>query len=127
MSTYSISFSGGATSATAGLGSKDGRGCGDHDEPYKFGRRPRAIAPFPFTPSQYARVLVLRGCVTDGLLGDDDLDTPSQPTRPDQPSFSSTCSCDPKIPSGDQLACAGCARDRAARGILQAAGVLAEN
>jgi hypothetical protein len=127
MSTYSISFSGGAASATDGLGSKDGHGCADHDQPYRFGRRPRAIAPFPFTPYQYARVLALRGCVTDGLLGTDDLAAGSRPTWPDEPSFAATCGCDPKIPSTDQVACAQCARDRTARAILQSAGVLDEN
>jgi hypothetical protein len=60
--------------ATAGPGSKDGRGCGDHDQAYTFGRRPRGVAPFPFTMHQYARLLALRGCVGDGLLGSDDLD-----------------------------------------------------
>jgi hypothetical protein len=43
----------------------DGPGAGDHDEPYRFGRRPRACAPFPFTERQYARLLVLRGRVGD--------------------------------------------------------------
>ena len=60
--------------ATAGLGSKDGRGCGDHDQAYTFGRRPRGVAPFPFTERQYMRLLALRGCIADGLIGSDDLD-----------------------------------------------------
>src|ERR1700687_446558 len=60
--------------ATAGLGTKDGRGCGDHDQPYTFGRRPRGVAPFPFTVHQYTRLLALRGCIGDGLLGSDDVD-----------------------------------------------------
>jgi hypothetical protein len=60
--------------AAAGLGSKDGRGCGDHDQAYTFGRRPRGVAPFPFTLRQYTRLLALRGCIGDGLLGSDDLD-----------------------------------------------------
>jgi hypothetical protein len=38
----------------------DGPGAGDHDEPYRFGRRPRATAPFPFTERQYVRLLILR-------------------------------------------------------------------
>ena len=42
-------------------GSKDGIGAADNDQPYVFGRRPRAIAPWPFTERQYARLLVLRG------------------------------------------------------------------
>jgi hypothetical protein len=48
-------------------GSLDGAGCGDHDTPYVFGRRPRAVAPFPFTTRQYARLVVLRGRVQDQL------------------------------------------------------------
>jgi hypothetical protein len=43
----------------------DGPGAGDHDEPYRFGRRPRASAPFPFTERQYARLLVFRSRVAD--------------------------------------------------------------
>jgi hypothetical protein len=42
------------------LGTLDGSGAGDHDEPYQFGRRPNARAPFPFTERQYARLLVFR-------------------------------------------------------------------
>jgi hypothetical protein len=38
----------------------DGPGAGDHDEPYRFGRRPRASAPFPFTERQYVRLLIFR-------------------------------------------------------------------
>jgi hypothetical protein len=45
----------------ASEGSKDGSGAGDNDQPYVFGRRPRAIAPWPFTERQYARLLVVRG------------------------------------------------------------------
>jgi hypothetical protein len=58
----------------AGMGSKDGLGSGDHDQAYMFGRRPRAIAPFPFTPRQFGRLLALRGRIADGLIGSDDLD-----------------------------------------------------
>ena len=35
----------------------------DHDQPYRFGRRPRAIAPYPFSTRQFARLLVLRSRV----------------------------------------------------------------
>jgi hypothetical protein len=43
----------------------DGPGAGDHDEPYRFGRRPNARAPFPFTERQYARLLIFRSRVAD--------------------------------------------------------------
>ena len=46
-------------------GSKDGSGAGDNDQPYTFGRRPRAVAPWPFTERQYAHLLVLRGRLAD--------------------------------------------------------------
>jgi hypothetical protein len=49
-------------------GSLDGSGAGDHDADYQFGRRPNATAPFPFTPIQYARLLMLRGRVRDERL-----------------------------------------------------------
>jgi len=48
--------------------SRDGIGCADHDMPYVFGRLPRAMAPFPFSTREFARLLVLRGRVRDGLL-----------------------------------------------------------
>jgi hypothetical protein len=43
------------------LGTSDGQGAGDHDQPYRFGLRPRAESPFPFNTRQFARLLVLRG------------------------------------------------------------------
>jgi hypothetical protein len=46
-------------------GTKDGSGAADHDEPYTFGRRPRSVAPWPFTERQFARLLVLRGQWSD--------------------------------------------------------------
>jgi hypothetical protein len=52
-------------------GSRDGDGAGDHDQPYRFGRRPLATAPYPFSTRQYIRLLVLRGRVQDGELADD--------------------------------------------------------
>jgi hypothetical protein len=55
------------------LGTRDGTGAGDHDTPYVFGRRPRAIAPFPFTTREYARLVVLRGRVQDRLAAGDSL------------------------------------------------------
>ena len=51
----------GAEQAVSGPGSKDGVGAGDHDEPFRFGRRPTVEAPFPFTTKQFARLLILRG------------------------------------------------------------------
>ncbi|MBV8713745.1 MAG: hypothetical protein JO020_28740 [Chloroflexi bacterium] len=50
-------------------GSKDGDTAADHDEPYRFGRRPNARAPYPFTERQYAKLLILRS----RLQADDDL------------------------------------------------------
>jgi hypothetical protein len=46
-------------------GSKDGSGAADNDQPYEFGRRPRSVAPWPFTERQYALLLMLRGRVAD--------------------------------------------------------------
>jgi hypothetical protein len=74
MANNPVSSASDPSAATIGLGSKDGRGCGDHDQAYTFGRRPRGVAPFPFTLHQYTRLLALRGCIGDGLLGCDDLD-----------------------------------------------------
>ena len=51
-------------------GTLDGNGAGDHDEPYRFGRRPTARAPFPFTERQYARLLVFRGRVLEQRQAD---------------------------------------------------------
>jgi hypothetical protein len=56
---------------SAQLGSKDGLGASDHDEPYVIGRRPTARAPYPFTEIQYARLLMLRGRVRDTSAADD--------------------------------------------------------
>jgi hypothetical protein len=46
-------------------GSRDGVGAGDHDTAYRFGHRPSASAPFPFTTREFARLLVLRGRLRD--------------------------------------------------------------
>jgi hypothetical protein len=54
-------------------GTLDGAGAGDHDQPYRFGHRPRASAPFPFSTRQYAHLLVLRSRVQAGLFAADDL------------------------------------------------------
>jgi len=58
--------------AAAVTGSHDGEGAGDHDVPFKFGWRPRAAAPYPFSTRQYVRLLVLRSQVDAGLIGADD-------------------------------------------------------
>ena len=42
------------------LGSFDGDGEGDHDEPYRFGWRPRASVTYPFSTRQFARLLIFR-------------------------------------------------------------------
>jgi hypothetical protein len=47
-------------------GSLDGAGASDCDAPYRFGLRPRAEVPFPFSTRQYARLLILRGRVRGG-------------------------------------------------------------
>jgi hypothetical protein len=52
---------------TGHVGTHDGSGAGDCDEPYRFGRRPSASAPFPFTERQYARLLLLRSRVHDDV------------------------------------------------------------
>ena len=54
-------------------GSLDGTGAADHDHPYRFGRKPRAVAPYPFSTRQFVRLLVLRGRIQDGLVGADDV------------------------------------------------------
>ena len=54
-------------------GSRDGDGAADNDKAYKFGRKPRAEAPDPFSTRQFMRLLVLRGRIQDGLAGTDDL------------------------------------------------------
>jgi hypothetical protein len=51
--------------------SLDGFGAADHDCRYVFGRLPRALAPFPFSTRQFARLLILRGRIRAGALADD--------------------------------------------------------
>src|SRR4051812_43936519 len=46
-------------------GSLDGQGAADHDQPYRFGFRPRASAPYPCNTRHYARLHVLRGRIQD--------------------------------------------------------------
>jgi hypothetical protein len=47
------------------IGTKDGETAADNDQPYRFGRRPNTRAPYPFTERQFARLLILRGRLTD--------------------------------------------------------------
>src|SRR6266566_3007035 len=56
------------------VGSRDGHGAGDHDQPYRFGWRPRASVPYPFNTRQYARLLVLRSRLQDGVAGEVEAD-----------------------------------------------------
>jgi hypothetical protein len=68
--------------ATAGQdGTLDGLGAGDHDQPLRFGWRPRASVPFPFSTRQYARLLVLRSRFQAGLVGRDDVALAETPAR----------------------------------------------
>jgi hypothetical protein len=54
------------------VGSLDGDGGSDHDQPYRFGWRPRASVPYPFSTRQYARLLVYRGRLGERLDYDND-------------------------------------------------------
>ena len=56
------------------VGSFDADGAGDHDQPYRFGWRPRASVPYPFNTRQYARLLVLRSRLQDGVAGEVEAD-----------------------------------------------------
>ena len=47
-------------------------GSNGHDEPYRFGRRPTARAPFPFTERQFARLLIVRSRVQAAPSASDD-------------------------------------------------------
>jgi hypothetical protein len=124
--------------AVVAPGSKDGRGCGDHDQPYTFGRRPRAASHFPFTDRQFARLLALRGRVRDGAVGADDTDqaglelSPPAPQVPQAQLVYTCAACGAMVAGALQnvplIACARCAqdggRDGAARAILFTAGVI---
>lgn len=60
-----------ASTDTREGGSFDGSGAGDHDQPYRFGWRPRSTATYPFSTKQYVRLLVLRSRIQGNLvLGD---------------------------------------------------------
>ena len=45
---------------------------GDHDLPYTFGKHVCTSASFPFSTREFARLLVLRGRIQDGLFGSGD-------------------------------------------------------
>ena len=60
-------------SANRSIGTRDDVGAGDHDQPFHFGWRPRASAPYPFNTRQYARLLVLRSRLHAGLVAPGDL------------------------------------------------------
>ena len=61
-----------ATTRTgAWVGSRDGVGAGDHDQPFRFGHRPTSACTYPFTPTQFTHLLLLRGRVLDGAFDDD--------------------------------------------------------
>jgi len=45
----------------------DGAGAGDHDQPYRFGWRPRASAAYPFNTRQFIRLLVMRSRLHDHM------------------------------------------------------------
>jgi hypothetical protein len=55
-------------------GTYDGTGAGDHDQPYRFGWRPRVNATYPFSERQYARLLVLRSRYQSGTFDQRQLD-----------------------------------------------------
>jgi hypothetical protein len=140
MTTSPFASSSGSSQVPVMPGSKDGRGCADHDQPYTFGRRPRGVAPFPFTTRQYARLLALRGRVADGLAGTDDLDVTGLTRHQAQaqagsmsPRLFSPCAVCGAVVAGAYYrqaatTCPKCAqdggRDQAARAILLTAGVI---
>jgi len=49
-------------------GTLDGSGAGDHDQSYRFGRKPTSSQPFPFSTHEYARLLILRSRIQAGDL-----------------------------------------------------------
>lgn len=52
--------------------SRDGTGAGDHDIEFVFGHVPHALAPFPFSTRQSARLMVLRSHLRAEGFRDDD-------------------------------------------------------
>lgn len=62
-----ISQSESQQSTSNSVGTLDGEGAGDHDLPYRFGRRPTVAQPCPFSTREFARLLVLRSRVQSGF------------------------------------------------------------
>jgi hypothetical protein len=60
-------------------GSLDGDGASDHDQPYRFGWRPRASVPYPFNTRQYARLLILHTRIKGQLSESDEHSVGSWP------------------------------------------------
>ena len=52
------------------LGSLDGAGAGDHDQPYRFAWWPRASVSYPVNSRQYARLLLFRSRLQDRMAGE---------------------------------------------------------
>jgi hypothetical protein len=64
------------------LGSLDGEGAGDHDQPHRFESRPRTSEPYPPRPAQrgfnirqYARLLIFRTQLQDYRAGEVQVDS----------------------------------------------------
>jgi hypothetical protein len=56
------------SAADSRVGTRDGLGSADHDQPYVFGRRPSSATPFPFSTRQYARLLLMRSRLAERSL-----------------------------------------------------------
>lgn len=53
------------------IGTKDGAGAADHDEPYTWGNHLSMMSHYPFSEVQFGKLIVLRGRVQDGILTGD--------------------------------------------------------
>jgi hypothetical protein len=85
-----------STDTAAFQGTKDGQGAADRDCPYEFNQLPRAHAPAPFSVREYARLLLLRGRVREGVFAMDDVEEARRPLRWPPPVTRSTnpwCRC----------------------------------
>lgn len=65
-------------------GSRDGQTAADHDEPYLWGHRATTDDFWPFTEMSFARLLVMRSKVREGLKhqGDTAADPPEPQKEP---------------------------------------------